>query len=105
MADTILPGYGTQWGNKNVTVIDHLGPASYATGGETLTAAQFGYGGIEVIVGSMDASSTYFVEAIHPGVGGAPATIKLQWFTMNGTEVSNATNLSTKSVRLIIVGV
>jgi hypothetical protein len=45
----VLPGYPIYQGSKKISVIDYKGPASYVGGGETLTALQFGEGGIDFI--------------------------------------------------------
>lgn len=104
MANTILPGYETKFGNKNVIVVDHTGPSNYQQATEdVLNASDFGEGGFDVVIGSMDTTKTYFVEAIHSNTGGALSSLKLVWFVMAGTEVTNGTDLSAKTVRLTLI--
>jgi len=121
MAETILPGYVTTIGNKYLVIDDHAGPVSYTTGGETVTAAQFGLGGIDFIDGCNDVvqgtaqinnvsfSGVNFVAIKLPtttGPGVANTKITLQWFVVaTGAEVAATTNLSGQTVRLRIVGV
>lgn len=121
MADTILPGYLTTIGNKYMLVVDHFGPASYPTGGETITAAQYGIGGIDFIDSTNDInqgtvqytgvsfSGTYYVDiklATTTAPGGSVSSLKAQWFVVaTGAEVANTTNLSAEKIRLRIMGV
>ena len=130
-----LPGYpcpnekgGIDW------IGDVDGPTSYnntgtfGTSGQQINAADFGFGGFEIVdtpslssdgvnevilvLGAATAGTTY----LSPTQGaGDPAlaspTCVLHWYTAirgvgsNPTEVSNGTNLSTKSIRLRISAV
>lgn len=103
--NTVLPGYPSQIANKQFEVVDHAGPASYLAGGQTINASDFGWGGFDAIIGSMDQSKTYVVQAVYANTGGAMSTIKLQWFTLAGTEVADAVDLHLKIVRLTLIGV
>lgn len=115
MADTMLPGYISTIGSKYNAIVDHLGPTSYVTGGETITAAQYGVGGIEFVNTMNDFtqgtaqytgvsfSGTYFVNVIMPtttALGGALSKFTLKWYVVaTGAEVANTTNLSAEKVR------
>jgi acyl CoA:acetate/3-ketoacid CoA transferase alpha subunit len=112
MANTILPGYLTEISNKYELIVDHTGPASYATGGETINAADFGIGGIETIAihavsspGGNGATVVFSTTAAPTGV--AVNSVKIKWFTTASmaTESTAATNLSAQSIRLQIRGV
>lgn len=109
MADTYLPGFESVWGANKVMVMDHYGPASYATGGETWTLSGLNWGGV-LMFNAMgeDFSGTYFMRIIPQNTpAGVPfTTVKIQWFVVStGAEVANATNLSTFAVRSILIGV
>lgn len=117
----ILAGYDTAIGNKWEVVYDLPGPASYATGGETITAAQFGHGGIEfvvpvqwtlqtvnsqLVVVPTSMSGNYFVGIKFTNTSlkdQAVASVTLQWYvTSTGAEVAASTSLSGEHVRLKI---
>ena len=127
MAYRPLPGYPQPVGEKYEWVGDIDGQASYnntgtfATSGQQINAADFGFGGIEyvecddlsldgvnavqVALGATTAGATNLSTAPGSGQPANPATTAvLHWYTTasSATEVSNTTNLSTKAVRLRI---
>lgn len=93
MADTKLNDYPARLGDKQWVIVDHTGPASYTTGGETLgnsnvftgVSAQ-GLGSIDAIVpgSGLSVSGTYNVVA-QPVGAGSQKTFKLKWFGAGGT--------------------
>lgn len=111
MANTIVPGYATAWGNKYVVMIDHTGPSSYnntgtyGTSGDVINASDLGYGGIEAVL-SASQSSDGLNDIVWsaPGSGVVASSVALHWFvTSTSTEVANGVSLSSKSVRLVLV--
>ena len=117
MADTKLPDYPARLGDKQLIVVDHAGPASYTTGGETLGnlnaqtgIALQGLSAIDEVVGSgtLSVSGNYWVVAQPTGTG-PRQTWKLVWFTATAsvpsfTQVTSTTNLSAETVRLGYIG-
>src|ERR1700754_4410900 len=87
MADTKLPDYPARLGDKQLVVVDHTGPASYVTGGETIGAANNqtgiaiqGMGALDLIIGTgnLTVSGTYSVTA-QPSGTGSRKTWLLKW--------------------------
>jgi len=118
MVDTPLPGYPSVFGNKNVEVVEHIGPKSYTTGGEVYDAVHLGWGGLDWVVVPIAAlaasqgntySGTYHVKVVFSttsAIQGALGSVKLQWFTASaGSEVSSATDLSGEVLRLFAIGI
>jgi hypothetical protein len=110
--NTQIPGFPDPVGGRSkLQIVDHIGPASYTTGGETFPQ-QSVYGGPNSIGlagnlwvnGGISENGTYFVVPVFGGGGKVSGTIKLKWLTALGTEVTSGTNLSTSVVRLLIVG-
>jgi hypothetical protein len=102
------------WGNRQIALVDHKGPASYAsivtgsppTGGDVLTAAECGLKFISAVYAGISDDGTYNVEAT-PTVGaqGEVTQVRLIWITANtGAQVSAATNLSARSIRCLVIG-
>lgn len=116
MSNTILAGYEQKVNAKLEVLCDHYGPASYANvttavgAGDVVNASDFGRGGIEKITDvAISASGNYAVRAYYTSQGGAVAkSVQLRWFAYPaaattgalGAEVTDATDLSTESVRL-----
>ena len=118
-----FPGYDTRFGNKNVWVGSHYGPKSYATGGETISAAQFGWGGFDTFdpgplatlsVNSVNqtvpgsVSGTYFVgvSVATTAPDGAVSKVTMKWYVVaTGAEVTATTDLSAEKVRVKTTGV
>ena len=111
MANTILPGYASPIGNKWMVVFDRTGPSSYSNiatnsgTGDVVNATDLGFGGIDVIVGTVESSGTYDVEPYYTNTtGGAQSSVALKWYvTTTGSEAANGTSLSAKTVRLLAI--
>ena len=93
--------YHDQAGIRLRKVFQYAGPASYATGGDSLTAAELGLGKIEA------------VNCVGAAWNGSAARIlvydyansKMVWYVPNtGAEVGAATDLSLYTVRLEVLG-
>jgi len=99
-----LTGYVDVWGKHGGAPIDHAGPASYTTGGQTLTASKYGLRSLDYVGGGLSISGTY--EAKGKAVKrGLSTTYKLVWYVVaTGAEVTAATNLSAETVRLLAIG-
>jgi len=115
MSDTILDRFTI--GAGKILPVDHTGPASYTTGGETLGninnmtgISVAGLGSLDMILGSgsLSVSGSYWV-IVQPVGTGSRKTFKLLWFTAAAgvpslTQVAAATNLSAETVRLGYMG-
>lgn len=113
MAVRPLSGYPNAIGGKWESIVDHPGPSSYTqvatgtppTGGDTVTAAEFGLKYIESISAELSDNGQYTVLAFN-GSGSQPLTSAvLQWtVATTGAQVTGSTNLSARTVRLRAVG-
>ena len=114
MADTKLALFTI--GQGKAIPVDHAGPASYTTGGETLGQINNQTGitlqGLAVLdavlVVGLAVSGSYWVMAQPVGTG-ERKTFKLLWFTATAgvptlTQVTSTTNLSAETVRLVYIG-
>lgn len=115
MGDTRLDSFPI--GAGKLLSVDHTGPVSYSTGGETLGVinnqtgiALLGLGSIDMVLGSgsLSISGNYWV-IVQPVGKGSRKTFKLLWFTATAgvpsfTQVTSAFNLSGETVRLGYVG-
>jgi hypothetical protein len=127
----VLPGYPVYLGSKKIVVVDFKGPTNYqAAVHETIQAAQFGQGGIDLIkmlnaavtvntvtgggggtlpieVFGVSFSGTYFVTAtlfVATSPDDAVPSIVLRWYTLaTGVEVVGPTDLSAETVRALII--
>jgi hypothetical protein len=72
------------------------GPSSYATGGEAL---DFGLGTVEVVLAELPSNGTDL-----RAVRWDYTNSKLKWFDWAGAEIAAATDLSTYSARLEVIG-
>lgn len=104
-----LPGYPNYAGHKVHEVYELVGPSSYSTGGQALTASQFGYGGFDAVhVAGLSLSGTYFGRAQYLPVDAAPSAnllatpnVKIVWYVVaTGAEVAAAVDLSGEILRL-----
>lgn len=110
MSDTRLGLYTA--GQGRVIPLDHTGPASYVTNGETLGSYNSqtgvtlqGLAELDAVIGGPSKSGNYFVYAI-------PVNQKqftLVWVTAtagvpSATQVTATTNLSAETVRLVVIG-
>lgn len=114
-SSNLLDGYPQPMGDRYCSCIDHKGPASYTqitpgsppTGGDQIQASEFGLKFIDMMWGgALSDDGTYEVEG-SPGVGGQaePSKWFLIWITAaTGAQVSGATNLSARSIRLFAIG-
>ena len=122
MANTIVPGYEMQVGNKNVTVFDHFGPAAYVVSGiagpaslgnDVINASDLGMGCFDTFEAD-DLDSTgqlyVFVQIINGNSGNAVPSVRLIWYSRvtatvggqaqtAGLEVVVNTNLSAIAMR------
>lgn len=114
MPNTTLQGLQAEpvSGRVKWTFLDHTGPASYVTGGETFPT-QSAFGGpnnaglasVYFIAPTWSQSGTYFIVPQYAGPGGVRGTCQLLWFvTATGAQVAATTNLSGETVRLMILG-
>lgn len=107
-----LPGYPQQWGTKNVELGEMVGPSSYATGGVTINASSFGWGGFDRFAATgRSYSGTYSAQVQPlPITAGAKSnqsikSYKVVWIVIaTGAEVANAVDLSAEIMRFEAVG-
>jgi hypothetical protein len=103
-------------GQGKAIPMDHTGPASYTTGGETLGAinnqtgiAFQGLGTLDYVdVEGPTLSGNYYVYVQTTGTG-ERKTFKLVWVTAtagipSSSQVTNATNLSAETLRILVFG-
>src|SRR5271170_3303780 len=104
--NTALPQYPNLIGLKVQTVVRHTGPASYRTGGVKLAATLLELKRIDwVDVAAYTVSGNYVVIVLYPPEQNNGNTyVILQWFGLNGIEVTNGTNLSAEAIRLFALG-
>ena len=99
------------WGGRSkATVVDHIGPKSYTTGGETLGQNAMGgpnvlgLSGFSYVSNGITNSGTYRVETLY-SYRGVRSTVLLKWTTIStNTEVSSAVDLSGETVRILAIG-
>jgi hypothetical protein len=102
MSDKTVIGVDPVNGRSKLTYVDHYGPASYTTGGESWPQ-QSVYGGPNAVglndiawcSGGYTEDGLYFVVPVYGGKGGLNATIKLKWFAIT---ISGATFTGTAHV-------
>lgn len=90
----------------NLAINDMTGPASYVTGGVTISASVFGLQSLKFVDGMTSTDGLNFVRFwfLNPTMGSP--TVKVQWFVQStGAEVGNGVNLSTKKVRCLAIGI
>lgn len=115
---SIMSGYPAAPGNKNYSIAEFAGPASYVqvvpaapviTGGQVIQAAAFGLKYIECVDGPMMSDNgAYIIQAmLNQTAPGKPVTsIRLIWITAtSGAEVVAAVDLSGRTVRIGVKGV
>ena len=86
-------------------IIDHDGPSSYTTGGETINASALGMKRILFVQGAVSAGGGNMAEAAILKKG-TDTSFKLVWFVRTtGAEVGAATDLHTDSVKLLVIGI
>lgn len=101
------------FGEKFMWIGDMFGPANYQAGGASIQARALGLSGFEWFSCAAGSSSgNYYVSALYPGGSSnnesRPVTagsINVQWYSANGVEVPNGTNLSAEQTRLMTIGI
>jgi hypothetical protein len=111
--NTQIPGFPDPVGGRSkLCPVDHLGPVSYTTGGETFPAQNvyggpnsLGLSGVIWVNGGYSESGTYRIIPIFGGGGAVKGTIKLKWIVVStGVEVAAAVNLNAEKIRLLVIG-
>jgi hypothetical protein len=115
--NTQIPGFPDPVGGRSkLQIVDHAGPASYTTGGETFPQQSvyggpnsIGLSGVLWCNGGHTESGNYYVVPVFGGGGKVSGTIKLLWYTnaaagAGGAQVASTTNLSAEKVRLLVIG-
>ena len=77
----------------------YTGPASYATGGDSLTAQEVGLGQIHVLQLEAPTNGSVVVVARYDYTNA-----KVKWFDMAGAEITATTNLSAYTARFEAIG-
>ena len=114
MANTTLPGLQAEpvSGRVKWTIMDHTGPASYVTGGETFPFQSpyggpnnAGLSGVYFVVPCWSQDGTYYVQAKYAGAGAVRGTVQLVWYVAaTGAQAASTTPLNGETVRLMILG-
>ena len=102
-------------GNKKTSIIDVVGPASYTqvtpgtppTGGQLISASEFGLINIESVYASGSDNGQYEVVVIQDPhfLNNPSGGVRLLWkVAATGAEVVGATPLSTQLIRLTAIG-
>lgn len=79
----------------------YTGPASYVTGGDPFTPADFGLG--TIVAAHFTAPMTADPESLHI-VAYRASSGTAYWFDQNGAQVANGTNLSAVTVEVEVIG-
>lgn len=115
MARELISGdYPNAIGNRRIAVIDHPGPASYTqvsvatppTGGDSVQAVEFGLKSLDAVLVMGSDNGQYDGTAFPVSGQLQPSTsVILEWVVAHtGAEVSAATNLSARTMRLVGIG-
>ena len=101
-------------GRSKWVPLDHYGPKSYVTGGETWPTqsvyggpSSVGLNGTQAVLGSnFSESGTYYVVPIFGGNAADKGSITLKWYVTAtpGTQVAANTDLSAEVIRFLVVG-
>ena len=102
MADTNV--FENTVGALRETVFKHTGPASYSTGGETITAAQLGLKSLISVQVSGDSTGAYFTVAKVPATKFSSSFVIIWQNVSDGAEVTATTNLSASTVTIRALG-
>lgn len=114
--DVLIKGYPISIGGKQLSILDHSGPAAPGyvvvtpadppTGGDVVEAAAFGLKFIEGVAVGGDESGLYAIVPIHSALDSTPRSqVTLRWFTaVTMAEVVGTTVLSGHHCRLIVWG-
>ncbi len=100
---TATPLVSMAVGNKRLVTADVAGSASYATGGDTITAASLG---LTQKIDFVTAESTDSVadNRLFQLIAQSDGSYKMVLNTAINTEVANATNVSTITFRVLALG-
>lgn len=111
MAITKLPDYPARLGDKQMVVANITGPASYASTGQPIGVvnnqtgiALLGMGSIDFVNTSMSVSGTYNIIAQPSGIGSRKVWNLFWIVTATGVPVAAATNLSTETAAIEVIG-
>ncbi len=107
------PNYSAAYAGKYKWVGDIFGNNNYQNAGDLYTAIQFGMSGIEFVKTMGRSATGYTQAAVFPanassateGQAPTPANFTLHWYSANGTEVANNSNISAEYTRIEIYGV
>jgi hypothetical protein len=103
---TSLAGYPISVGDKQKGVYDHVGPASYQTGGESVPANDFGMSSIDfVLMSAYSLSGNYIVIALYQTAQNVGSVVLTWYQTATGIQPPGGTNLSGEHVRMEVIGV
>lgn len=103
-------------GQGKIIPVDHKGPSSYTTGGETLGQSNsqtgisvLGLATLDFVCACAVAVSGNYAVYVKPVGSGEQKTFKLIWVTATSgipstTEVTSTTNLSAETVKLAYIG-
>lgn len=105
-------------GRSKLIIVDHAGPTSYTTGGETFPQVSsyggpnsLGLAGVSWVGGGITEDGLYWVVPIFGGTGAEKSVIKLIWYgvaaSITGdamTQPTATTNLSASHIRLAVLG-
>ncbi len=113
MADKVLARFTI--GQGKALPVDHVGPKSYPTGGETYGTATNstgitaqGLATIDFVMGDSSLSGNYYVYPVK-STAGEQKTWKLVYVTASSgipttTQVTNGTDLSAETFPLLVIG-
>ena len=86
-------------GAKERRILAYTGPASYATGGDSLTPESISLSKIEAVTGLTISNGTN----VYFGYWN-PSTKKILWYSATATEIANGTDLSGFTGRFEAIG-
>ena len=85
--------------DREIRYVTYTGPASYATGGDSFTAADVGLGRIDRVIGAHASNGTVLLALFYDYTNS-----KMKWFVSALTESTATTDLSAYSIRLVVIG-
>ena len=85
--------------DREIRYVTYTGPASYVTGGDALAPADVGFGRIDQVMGAWASNGSVLLPLLYDYTNS-----KMKWFAAALTEQAGAANLSTYTVRLMIIG-
>ena len=77
----------------------YTGPASYATGGESITASQLKLGELQIVLFTLATNGTVVIVLAYDHTNA-----KVKAFDMAGAEIANGTDLSAYTARFEAIG-